>query len=185
MKKIVAYVMCIIMTYLLAGCSENKSVSGLENFSIHMATMRTGWYLLPSEDFLEKYEYIEGDYYWELKEDGFLVNCRDSSFIWLRYSKENYDKAKKYTTDTISVAENDRFIYNGYSFFRNLKVEQEEKGVFPFWYTGVGYNDEKCILLFMGLFVTGNQEELAASIYESGNWEGFIKEFYPEYDFDA
>ena len=191
----------ILLTFNMDMCKTDIEDHGIDEYHYASSSVGLTRELLPYEKneeddeekyygFLTKYKYIDGDYRYTYKDDGWLYHTRETVLIWLRYEPEVYEEAKAYMLETVPLSEKYRYEYNGYCFIANLRVDplSQEDGdyiEFPEPLLMVCYNDAKNILLFNGLYTTGKQAELRKEILDSSDWGAFLKEYYPFYNFDA
>lgn len=185
--------------YSLSGCYQDFEKSSLEDYVEHIKIEQIGYsvyeldhpqYFLPSQTFLDDYDYLEGGFHL-YEEDTFKPekNFPSRSLLFLRYDEDTYIKAKNCMLENIPMVGDITYTYNAYSFYRNANFYNNFTAIappeFPHWFTMACYNDEKCILMFIGF--CANNPGIEEKYYEDteGNWRLFINTFYGEYyDFD-
>ncbi|MBE6536758.1 MAG: hypothetical protein E7673_02270 [Ruminococcaceae bacterium] len=200
MKKITCFILIIVFVCVgFTSCrkytktGENSyilktlntcSVRGIENFSKVVDSDNLCENLLPS-DFLEKYNYIDGDYYLYVRFRLIYKPQKNISkaLMYLTYDDETYLEAKKDVLSWDLDFENIHQI-GGYLFYQNTELfssqvvtevnESSEKPnkVLPRGYTMIGYNDDKKTIVFFGKI---DENEMTNS------FEDHIREYYGEW----
>lgn len=146
MRKILILFVVIIIVLSSFACSPIK-ICGLNNFNINDSSTGLNLKLLPSDDFLFDYRYIEGDYCYFDEEDwiwGF-----EKTIIYLRYTQEEYIKAKKHCLSKFLLSDIHKYKYSGFEFYENTL---NFSGTYPNQFNMFGFNDETCTLIFLGYY---------------------------------
>jgi hypothetical protein len=163
---------------------------------------------LPTEYFWQEYPYIDGDFYYQFKDDGILKNERTRSLLYFIYDDETYMAAKEAMLNTVPTSSYHNYTYNNYVFMENLTLalhcadfdvsilgesawdnhfsKDGESLRFPNHSTMICYCDDKNLLMFLGLELYGESYISRSELLcKTGDIESFLKEFFPFYDFDA
>ena len=162
----------------------SQSVQGIENIDRSADCFDLCVKLLPS-DFLEKYSYIDGDYYFYSRLALIYKPQKDvtKALLYLVYDDETYLEAKKDVLSWDLDFENTHKM-GGYVFHQNLKMfnSRIETGfyessakpseVLPRDYTMIAYNDDKKTIVFFGKI---DENEMTNS------FEDHIREYYGEW----
>ena len=183
MKRLLAALMLILLPFSVVSCAEPIVKSGIENFSYATCSLGLTSNLFPSEDYLTAFEYEEADYAYYDSCD--LVWGYAKAFAYFRYSEEEYKKAKEHSLNTVSLNSN-QYESSGYYFSEYLCYESKDengewiaKSQFPEQFNMVGYNDDKCILVFIGYY-NGNPEDSEIALAKS-DFGTFLTTVYSEY----
>ena len=194
MKRLFLIVLTIFTCLsVFCSCHYQKSREGLDYFynkrnqgetdsSYNMAQDT-----LLTVEFLEKYPYADGNYYYAYEETLFSKEV-DRAFIWLTYDNEIYSQAKQECLETRDAENADLDGKKAFGFTFNTKYEfgPNETNKFPYYFTAFGYNDKKNTLIFIGFFGgrTSNKEREEVEIAKT-DLEGFIKNYFGEwYDWE-
>ena len=166
------------MIILFSSCSDR--VEGLENFSAHNSSFETSTYLFPCEDFIDRFEYTDGNYYYDYwSKSGY---SRDKSFAYFVYTPEVYQEAMDFTQDQMSFLDENTYEFNGYTFVQQDVTELVARPRdFPRWFWMMFYSEERNIIGFLGYYCQPARQEIRAD----EDFEGFIRYEFPEYDWDA
>ena len=200
MKKITCFILIVVFVCVsftscrkyektgensyIAETWDSQSIRGIENIDKSADSFDLCVKLLPS-DFLEKYGYIDGDYYFYSRLALIYKPQKDvtKALLYLVYDDETYLKAKKDVLSWDLDFENTHQIC-GYVFHQNLKMfnSRIETGfyessakpseVLPRDYTMIGYNDDKKTIVFFGKI---DENEMTNS------FENHIREYYGEW----
>lgn len=196
MKKIIIFVLGLVL--VLSGCcyvTEKKSISeykekiAINGFGFSDIELDKPPYYLPSDTFLDDYEYLEGDYYF-YEPSIFNEFCTEYwkpniVLLTLNYDKDVYLDAKDFTINNIPKYEDYFYTYNDYQFYVNKNFMDRYVNIsvpeMPNIFTMVCYNDEYNIICFLGFANTYPEldEKYLNNLDE--NWESFIDQYYGEY----
>lgn len=189
MKKIIAFILVIIISLALTGCYNDIEKNSLEEYIACIKQNNCGFtstsidapeFFLPSISFLEEYEYLEGTYFLRADDPSRGLFATEGVFpeialLALKYEEGTYEKAKQTMLDEIKPHGNDFFQYNDYTFYVN-----RWSNFFPEQFTMACYNDENHTLMFIGFFANCDIEEKYSEDIE-GNWESFVDQYYGAY----
>jgi hypothetical protein len=204
-KKIKILCLCVLPLFLFSSCDKYQltggiSLHGIEKYTPVNSSVEISEYLLPREnytdhnnyqEFLEKYPYIDGDYYYIDIED--WTRYQESALMYLIYDEETYEGAKQFSFSCYSFSAIYQYSYNGYEFLETLLLP-EQKGAlnedgenkrFPYQFNFFSYNDQKKTLVFMGFYLGSNKTARDEELLTFSDMGAFLKEYYSFYDFDA
>ena len=190
MRKILSLVMLLFsILFTLISCTEPTEKRGISNYHIANSESSLSLRLLPSDDFLEKFDYVDGDYYYISRET--IISLGDEQEImYLVYEEDIYDDAKDFVFQRLLLSKEHRYSYNGYEFIENIgQLEGRDPNVvndrFPYWFNMVAFNDEKQTIVFLGFNMP--EKLLTAEIEQLLTFEdmgAFLKKYFSFYDFD-
>lgn len=190
MKKYKVLVLMFIIVLCFSGCSIFEgftlSESGIENFKTVEGEVELNLYLLPSEDFIERFDTIDVSYNARQRYKTKLsILGIETVLIVATYDDSVYAQAKEYCLSEMMLYSEIIIDYNGYRFIENneLAIGQSNRiSRFPRWTNMFAYNDDKCELVFMGFYDDNYSYDDADAVCE--NWGDFLKEHFSEdYDF--
>ena len=191
MKKVLLLLLCACITISFCSCSDTVELHGLDEFSPANSSIDLCWRLLPSSSFVDDFDYLDGDYeYRYYQKFGGDWYSKEHALMYLIYDESNYLLAKEYTLENTALSSINVFSYNGYQFYENLNFHtlgayyHRENEDFPYWFNMIAYNDEKCTLVFFGLYVGCPREE-DKEVLESDDMILILKTYFSCYDFDA
>lgn len=178
-----AFVACLLLSLLfVSGCTLRKS--GIDSFSEQLSLTSTTQYLLPDEEFLEKFAYKNSVF--EFYEDISLVSIEKVLMV-LEYDQETYLSAKQYCLDHMKLLNGSEISVNDYIFSINQKYAEEafdKSGSFPHDFLMFSYNDNLNRLVFLGFGISPEDADIAEQI--ETDFGGFLEEHFAEYyDFSA
>lgn len=165
---------------------------GLDKYAPETSSVSLSSYLFPSETFLEDYEYVAGDYYYD---DYGPFEHWERLLMWLQYDAEEYQRAKELCLTEMTFREEPLGDCGKYTFYENMERAEvygtyspppayyvsKTNEIFPYSFTAFSFNDEKRVLIFIGISLTAEQSE---KYYEQG-FDSFVKHYFPMYDFEA
>jgi hypothetical protein len=161
MKRFFAVLMLILLPFSVVSCEEPIVINGIDSYTKATCSFGLTSNLFPSEDFPTSFEYEKADYAYY--DSGDLIWGYAKAFAFFRYSEEDYQKAKNFCLNTIPL-DSKKYEYGGYCFSEYLcyTVKDEDgewisQSRFPEIFNMVGYNDEECILIFIG-YCNGNPD---------------------------
>ena len=180
MKKTICILMLLSMIIVFSSCTDRDRIEGLENFSSYESSFETTKYLFPCEDFIDRFEYIDGDYYYDYWSN--ISYSRDKSFAYFVYTPEVYQEAMDFTLDHMSFLDENTYEFNGYTFVQRDVTELVARPRnFPEWFWMMFYSEERGVIGFFGYYSAIHLIE----IRPDEDFEGFIRHEFPEYDWDA
>ena len=156
-KKVTCLIIMCVYSILLFSCYPYIK-SGIENYDPSNSTVSLLSDFLPSDDFIEKFEYVDADYCFVdtgMSKD----NYRETAIMNFEYSKDTYNEVKTYIFSKLIISEECNYEYNGYDFYVNLgRLDKWEDGHknydrYPYEFNMVSFNDEKRIVVFMALYI--------------------------------
>ena len=178
MKKAICILMLLSMIIVFSSCSDR--IEGLENFSVHDSSVETSKYLFPCEDFIDRFEYTDGNYYYDYWSN--IGYSRDKSFAYFVYTPEVYQEAMDFTLNNMSFLDENTYEFNGYTFVQQDVSEfVPSPRNFPEWFWMMFYSEERGVIGFFGYYSAIHLIEIRAD----EDFEGFIRYEFPDYDWDA
>ena len=184
-------IVILVLSLILSGCKYEVYIEGIENFSVNDSTVSTNSCILPSDDFIEKFDYTNGEYFYsDVNEHWLLPAYSEQSIVILNYEKDVYEQAKEYCLDTMELSEKNQFDYNGYVFIENIGLakawDRLEDGLntrYPNHFNMFAHNDDTNCLVFMGFYSSPDKKDGNIHLAES-DWGAFLETyFYQYYDF--
>ena len=133
MKKLIAFVLIVCMSFCLTGCYKDIEKNSLEEYIACINQNKCGFSsksidspknFLPSISFLEDYEYLEGNYFWR-EDDPFrgLFTAQgvfpEIVLLSLKYDENTYYNAKQTMLEEIKPYNDKFYQYNDYHFYEN------------------------------------------------------------------
>ncbi len=187
MKRFFAVLMLILLPFSVVSCAEPIVKNGIDSYTKATCSLGLTSNLFPSEDFPTSFEFEEADYAYY--DSGDLLWGYAKAFAYFRYSEEEYQKAKEHSLNTIPL-DSKTYEYGGYCFSEYLcyTVKDEDgnwisQSRFPEIFNMVGYNDEECILIFIGYY-NGNPDHPDRAIATTDFGEFLITTYSEYFDFD-
>ena len=200
MKKFTCLILIISCCLVLTSCYQDREENSLEDYIVYIERNKCGFssggidspqYFLPSISFLNDFAYTEGGYHWQ-EDDIFrgllTTNVRpEIAILYLKYSEDVYNSAKQTMLEEIAPYNDKFYEYGNYMFYENSnEINSDGTRTFPkYKFTMACYNDEKCILIFIGMYsgtLAGPSSLDKKYIVDiEGNWEDFIDQYYGEY----
>lgn len=212
MKKATLIITLLIVVCTLFSCnmpkpeanaSENSIIEqkvytdiyetvGIENFNKFDGPSEMNIDILPSDDFIENFEYVDAQYvYRECYEGWWDVIADEKSIVVIKYDESNYMAAKEFCLNEMNLSETYTLQYNNYVFKENVATAiryctYSDDGVhsFPQRFNMVAYNDNLNTLVFFGCFFSGYTDKDAMFIISQ--WGEFLNiHFSDVYSFDG
>lgn len=192
MRKLLSLIILLNVTlFTLLSCDKPFERIGIENYHKANSNSSLSLELLPSDDFLEIFDYIDGDYYYICRETPISLGD-EQEIMYLIYEEENYKLAKEYALQNLLLSKDNRYFYNGYEFIENTCRKREGMNTdivndeYPNLFNMLAFNDEKNTMIFMGFnmpkkLVTPEIEQLLT--FE--DMDAFLREYFSFYNFDA
>lgn len=176
-------VCCIFISVLVlfCGCSTSSGyIHGIESFAIdYPSDYELNVYIIPSEDFLKEFEYLNADYSFSFCYEG-IINWHDTeaSAILIKYTPSIYERAKDFCFRNMMLSNTPIVEYEGFVFYDNIElaVAQERYHtvhVFPKYFNSFAYNDNTNELLFLGYYNSDLTSEDSKNVLS--NWNDFIE----------
>lgn len=191
MKKTACIILCLtLLTVCLSGCNDSFSIYGLANYDRNVSMFSTCGFLPNGEKLWEKYEYIDGDFFYSYVEGGVLcMPQRETALLYLTFEDDAYEAAKEYTLSYVEMSDNG-FWYNNYCFCEGLPKHSNTSSLTPLrhprHFLQTIFNDEKRTILFIGFWITSSlnaEEEQIINRYAEGDVQPFLEKYFPMYDF--
>ena len=173
MKKILIFCLAIIVLAMSCSCAPIE-IHGINNFNINDSSTGLNVKLLPNDNFLSDYKYIEGNYYFFDKED--WVWGFEKTIVYLSYSSEEYVAAKEYCLNNLDLSKTNEYKYAGYIFIENISMFTD---TYPKQFNMFGFNDVECTLMFLGYF-NGNPNDKTIQLAHT-DWGTFLEMNFSEY----
>lgn len=113
-------------------------------------------YILPSEDFIDRFEYKSAKYYHLERPFLDFSDEYDFSYLYFEYCGEVYLEAKRFMLNETKPFDDHYEYYKDFVFYENSKaVEGHRKyrvleSEFPKWFWMLGYSDSTNSMLFCG-----------------------------------
>ena len=182
MKKLTFLCFTIIICVFLCSCGTSIEKHGLENFGIADSSESLCSKIIP-EDFINMFEYENGDYYYSFRETFVAYESCDKAILYFQYDTETYVNAKAYAMENLSLSHELVAKYNNYYFYDNYNVISAELEIesnnYPYYFVRFAYNDEKQILVFIGFSVS---MELYDEVDEvSDDFGQLLERYFGEY----
>lgn len=177
----------MLISLSLISCSMGIEFYGIEEYSVYNSEHGLSWKLLPSDDYLHKFEYTVGDY--EYVDIG--LTKREHEIMYLIYEENVYDNAKTFVFENMILSETNHFLYNQYEFYENIgRKEYYDPNMvndkFPYKFNMIGINDEKNTIIFMAMRISpGDLTDKDEQLLTFEDMGAFLKEYFSFYDFDA
>lgn len=180
MKKLLAVILCCVTVFLLCSCFDsNYVIEGIENFSTGDGSIELNDYILPSEDFIEKFENtdIQYRYYGSLHSD-------DRSIVAITYTQDVYKQAKEYCLEEMVLSDSMIMEYNGYTFIENVElpiVLKEYGRGLPHHFNMFVYNDTLNRLIFLGAYLSDFYKATPQKTQDVvENWGAFVETYFSD-----
>ncbi len=196
MKKFFLVIFAILLC--LTSCSSESSkteevythvveVDGIENFKSPEGYYELNASILPSQDFLSQFKYINADYHFREHYESKWDFCGyEKSIVIIEYDATTYEKAKQFCLGNMVLSENYSLFLNDFVFLENLETaiaQEREECAFPMNFNMFVYNDNLKCLVFMGYYNPDYTNKDAMSIIK--NWNKFLETYFSDvYDFD-
>ena len=186
MKRLMAILLCCLMVLPLCACGEKYSekfnVDGIKNFEKFVVTVEINKYILPSDSYLEEFNFLDIDYHYRINyKTIFSFLGTERSLITIHYEQEEYQQAKEYCLQNMQLLESNRVKYNGYVFIDNVKLETLRNNniptsQFPDYFNMFIYNDDLNCLMFMGF---GGEDNYGFDAQEvKDNWGNIFRKAF-------
>ncbi len=168
MKKSSIFILVCVILLSFCGCQKIE-IDGVENFDEADSSMSLNSSLLPSEDFFDKFEYVDADYKYRAEFPMYFAPGTERSIVYVEYEAETYEQAKEFCFQEMMLWDNIQE-YNGYTFIQNMGYN------FPKHFMMFAYNDSNCRLVFIGLYTIEHSEDDAQEVSE--NWGDFVEHYF-------
>lgn len=185
MKKIISSLFLIFVLFSLSSCGVIER-TGIANYDKNNSEFGISSNLLPADNYLQEFEYIEGDY--QYIDKGLLK--RETEIMYLVYQKDIYNVAKAFILDNSILSQTNNYSYNDYMFYENIgRKENINSNIindeFPYRFNMIAFNDDKNTIVFMGLRISSeNINETDEQLLTFEDMRAFLEEYFSFYDFD-
>ncbi len=187
-KTFICIMLLIFLCLLLGACKYEVYKEGIENFNKNDSNMSINQGILPSDDFVDLYEYTNAEYYYsDVNEHLFYIANLEQSIVIMNYDEEVYEEAKAYCLDNMDLSEVNKFEYDDYMFVENVGLakgmENFKDGVntrFPYQFNMFAYNDDESCLLFMGFYSSTDRHDENINLAET-DWGAFLDMYFSQY----
>lgn len=193
MKKFIIFIIPIILTLHLVSCVYTINKKGLDNYHPALSTDGITSYLLPCDDFIQKYKYSDGDFEYQEKANGGLDLTSEFAIAWFKYETDVYKQALNYSLTALDINNNNIKEYNGYAFIEYFEPGRNtnENPDIGSWYRYpnkffmIFYSEERSVVGFISYqaqnFKSKDEKEYSAD----KDFGAFLKKVYANYDWDA
>ena len=187
-QKTILLCLFVCMLSFLCGCGifhptimRTINIEGIENFEKGQSSMSINQCLLPSDDFLESFPSVDTEYhYYSNYNTLFPSPAIQRSIIICKYNEADYEKAKAFCMNQMELSTENKKEYNGYFFLEDRRMK--EYADFPQWFNYLVYNDNHCIILFMGFYEDDDYEDYEENMQSArDDWESFLLNNFGEY----
>lgn len=176
-KAVLALILIVILSLTSCGSMQKQ---GLDKFSHNDSNMSLTLNLIP-ENFIDDFEYVNGDYYYDDHAPIPFYKVTERVFLFLKYEESIYNEAKSYAMEKLSLSETATECYNEYIFFENYS-EFQNLNDYPYTFIRFAYNDTKHTLIFLAFDVSAELHDEVDQY--SNDWGAFLDRYYGEwYDF--
>lgn len=183
MKKTIAFVILLVLLFTLCSC-ETYAYDGIEKIESlkNQTEYELNFYLLPSDDFLERFKYVDADYKYRAEYKTHISpGGIDRSFLFVEYEPEMYVQAKDFCLQKMMLSDTNILEYNGYTFIENYELEAKEHPdykmhYFPHWFNMFAYNDANHRLVFIGLYTVEHNADDHQEVCD--NWGNFVEYYF-------
>lgn len=198
MKKIYLMLLILIVPCILCSCGSASSlwgensirVNGIEEYPSNLSNFELHVHLLPSDDFIQQFEYLDAEYHFAQDYKGaWDISGVERVILAITYQDSIYGQAKEYCMEEMQLSQENVINYNEYTFLENIElaIGQDRYGAdklngYPQWFQMFAYNDAAQCLIFMGFYDSEYTSQDAKII--SSEWDSFLeKHFFELYDF--
>ena len=203
MKKMALILTILVVLSSLVACkkedittgiskTEQKSYAniyktdGIENFDKYDGPSEINVDILPSDDFIEKFEYVDAQYSFRECYDGWWdFSADEKSIVVFKCDENNYIAAKEFCLKEMNLSETYTLNYNGYVFKENIATAirydaYSDDGVhsFPQRFNMFAYNDELKTLVFFGCYFSEYSNDDATLIISQ--WGEFLNTHFSD-----
>ena len=177
-----AWVACIPAIILLVSAFPvfKTQISGIENYAPADSTLSLSKYLYPSEDFLSRFEYTDGDYHYYY--NGIMLDGYAVAFSVLRYCPDQYETAKQFCFQQFTDTDEHQYQVGDYFFIEHLCYDNKnDEGeyvvscLYPEMFNMFAYNDSIHTLVFIGYYEPNSDFETQLALTD---FEAFYDEHF-------
>lgn len=179
--KKIALVFGVIAVLLVIAASSylltDKAVCGIENYKPADCSLSLTAHLFPSDNFLQDYNYLEGDY--SYRYDGGITQHRATAIAMVRYEPDVYHQAKETCLKQFSLCDRHCFTIEEYYFAEHLcHTKETAQGTwevsckYPRKFNMFAFNDANYSLIFLGYYCSNENDEV--TLLAESNFEAFL-----------
>ena len=201
MKKLSLIISVFLLLFLLCSCTnESKEcnkiynrileVNGIDNFKNNEGNYELNVYLLPTDDFINRFDYTDIDYHYREHYESYVDFVGyEKSIVVIKYEEEIYEQAKQFCFEEMNLSETYTLKYNTNVFIENIELglaqnrySEDFVYTFPKRFNMLAYNDSLNCLIFLGFYCPDYTNEEAMLIIK--NWGQFLNHHFSDvYDF--
>lgn len=173
----------LLLFYAMCGVSiktRKTEISGIENYHPSTCSLGLTGNLYPGEDFLSRFAYAEGEYYYNYDRGDAVA------FSILKYSPEQYEAAKEYCLQQFTLTDEHQYQVGGYEFAEHLCYTSENENgqwlpacKYPKHFNMYGYHDQECSLVFLGYY--NSEKDHPDKVLAESDFAAFLTNVYSEY----
>lgn len=186
MKKIQLLSIILVISLLFCSCQNpSRRIEGIEYFFDGESEFEINVWILPSDDFLERFDYTNAEYCFDVKYKHYLSMLgNERSLIAINYEQSSYEDAKAFCLQEMVLSDSNRVEYNGYTFIENIRIAKDPTGnsyssQFPQYYNMFAYNDNLQCLIFIGRYDLQMDHSVTAQDILS-NWGEYLNEQFSD-----
>jgi hypothetical protein len=191
-KIITLTVFCIIALNLVS-CVYKINETGLDNYKPALSTDGITSELLPCDDFIQKYEYLDGDFEYQEKANGGLDLTSEFAIAWFKYKTDVYKQALEYSLATLDINNKNTKEYNGYTFveyFESGHNTDKNPNISSWWrypnkFFMIFYSEERGIIGFISYKAQNFKSDEEKSYSADKDFDVFLKKVYSNYDWES
>ena len=175
------------LVFIFSSCNTSIYIEGIDNYSPANSSTGISKTLIPTQDFIKKFQYIDANYYY-YDTGVWADSVVERELMYLEYNETEYQKAKEFTYSNVLVDKNVQFYGKGFDFFINLSeydtsIENIESSYkFPYRFNMIAHNDEKKTLVFIG-FNCDIEKDYEVYGLTNGQFEVFLDRHFSFYEF--
>lgn len=191
-KIITLTVFCIIALNLVS-CVYKINETGLDNYNPALSTNGITSNLFPCDDFIQKYEYLDGDFEYQEKASGGLDLTSEFAIAWFKYKTDVYKQALEYSLATLDINNKNTKEYNGYTFveyFESGNNTDKNPNISSWWrypnmFFMIFYSEERGIIGFISYKAQNFKSDEEKSYSADKDFDVFLKKVYSNYDWES
>ena len=169
----------LLLLCSISSCSNDVHKRGLENYNVANSEISLSRYLFPIEDYIERFEYKYGNYYYDNVD--FLSSKEvDKDFAYFVYTPDIFSEAYDFTMSEFCLIEDSIKEYNGYTFIEHLPYADCEKSEYPDKFWMVFYSKDRSVIGFISFYRNSGYKGIGADV----DFETFLKTEYDMYNWD-
>ena len=197
MKKISLVITLFLLLSSLCSCTNKNvddeiiydriiKVDGINDFKNNEGNYELNVYLLPTDDFVNRFDYTDIDYHYrEHYESNIDFVGYEKSIVVIKYEENVYEQAKEFCLQEMTLSENYILEHNGYVFKENVELAIEQDRYredfvysFPKRFNMFAYSDSLNCIIFLGFYCPDYTNEDAMLTIK--NWDQFLYRYYSD-----